>query len=127
MKTMSIPALVFFLMLNGCGKTEVSPCVKGVTVASVGNCYLIIQVLNAPIGKKYTYIPPNGSSGQQQTFSNAVSTSLTINGNLLDTIYFRYKLVPYGTPSNCQASPGIIPPSIPRIDVLFYSKLNCPQ
>jgi hypothetical protein len=131
MKTLTTNSIIIIgmiMMTSNCEEKHIVPlCIKGIPVERVGNCYLVIQVLNAPIGRSYEHQLPYSSSGQtDQTYSNAISTSLTLNVNRGDTIYFKYKLVPYGTPSNCGVQNALFgPPDIPRVEILSYSKTKC--
>ena len=117
------------LSFNSCEKKIVAPCARVVLVATVGNCYLIVQVLGNPIGKKYTANPPNGVGPNPLTFSNAVFTSLTIKANYGDTIYFRYKM-PMDAIDCSHGGPTtglFVPPDIPSVKILSYSQKNCAQ
>lgn len=120
--------LIGMTMVTGsCEKSSVTPCVKGVPVETVGNCYLIIRVLNAPIGKTFTY---TDSNKQPVTYENVVQTSLTLkNLNRGDTVYFIYESQNYGA-ITCPFGPGTgssITSTIPTIKVLSFSAKNCPQ
>jgi hypothetical protein len=125
----SIIVIGMTMVTEGCEENKVNPCVKGIPVLTHGNCYLIIQVLNAQIGKNYSYKPPGGPAPDGFpiiNYANAVSTSPTLKVNYGDTIYFRYKT--RETNMNCPLTPGMpIPPDVPNIEVISYSQKNCPQ
>ncbi len=132
MKVLTLNSIIFIgmtMVTAGCDKNSITPCFKGVPVQTHGNCYLIIQVLNAPIGKNYSYKPPGGPAPDGFpiiNYSNAVNSSLTLNVNYGDTIYFRYKI--RETSINCPLTPGMpAPPDLPSVEVLSYSTKNCPQ
>lgn len=125
----SIMVIGMIMMTGSCEKSQVTPCAKGVLVETVGNCYLIIQVLNVPIGKSFTYKRPSApSTDPSTTYTNAIKTTLTINANYLDTIYFKYDMqVKFDcTLGNGLAIPNSGPPDVPSIRVLTYSTTKCP-
>ncbi|MCX8490939.1 MAG: hypothetical protein ORN54_07720 [Cyclobacteriaceae bacterium] len=130
MKALILNSIIFFgmiMLIESCEKEDMTPCAKGVLVETVGNCYLIIEVLNAPIGKSFTYKRPYPSNDPETTYTNAIKTTLTINANYLDTIYFKYdKNIQF----NCPFGPGaglVDVPNVPAIKILNYSLKSCPQ
>jgi hypothetical protein len=130
MKALTLNSIIIIgmIMVTGsCEKNTVTPCVKGVSVQTHANCYLIVQILNAPIGKSYTY---SGYGGQKTTYDNAIQTNLGLKGNYGDTIFFRYKNQDVNSiTSRCNAFGNTLyaPPTIPSIEILSYSLKSCPQ
>ena len=130
MKALVLNFIVFIgiLIINGgCEKNTVTPCAKGISVQTHANCYLIIQVLNAPIGKSYTY---SGYGGKTITYDNAIQTNLGLKGNYGDTIYFRYRYQDVNSiTAKCNTFGNALyaPPTIPAIEILSYSEKSCPQ
>jgi len=126
MKNFLMILIYLSLATGGCKEDDLPTCVGGVLTDRIENCFLILSVLNSPIGEKFSY---RTWDGIDTTYYNIVQTSLDINANLGDTIYFEYELVEYGSiAQECPFGPGLGPfitSELTTVDVISYSKEPC--
>ncbi len=113
---------------GNCDTNAVTPCTIGIPILTHGGCHLIIQVLNNQIGRTYSYRPPGGPVPDGFPiieYENTVTTPTQLNINFGDTIYFHYKMSNYF--KDCGLILGmLLPPEVPNIVILYYSKTTCP-